>query len=163
VERFLGGSARLASGASLTATASVTHDDVWRVSLATVWGENTRKRTIEPMTESILQPKHFVSAAVLLAMAACRGKDAGDSGRPDASPACAGGSTSCGSTATSSGSPVAGAGGSPTTGSGGSNPGGSCPTSPPVNGSACTPPWMGGTFITPPSAHCTWGGDPRPL
>jgi hypothetical protein len=47
VDRLLGGPVRLASGASLAATALVTHDDVWRVSLATVSGESTRKRAIE--------------------------------------------------------------------------------------------------------------------
>jgi hypothetical protein len=47
VERLLGGPARLASGASLTARATVTHDDVWRVSLATGSGDSARKRTIE--------------------------------------------------------------------------------------------------------------------
>jgi hypothetical protein len=90
-------------------------------------------------------------------------------------------STGCGETDGDSGAGgSAGTGGSVggsagTGGSGGSTAGGSggsagtggavsgdCPATPPIDSSACTPPWTadsGGYFV---SVHCSWGDDPRP-
>jgi hypothetical protein len=55
-----------------------------------------------------------------------------------------------------------GAAGEPATG--GSGGAAACPSAPPANASPCTPPWTppAGQLDGQPTAHCSWGDDPRP-
>src|SRR6266852_838830 len=81
------------------------------------------------------------AALFVVAWGACGGQTSGGGG--------GGASSATGTTGT-------------TTGAGGSGPGGMCPSTPPAEGTACTPPRDAGSSLFGASAHCSWGDDPRP-
>ncbi len=83
----------------------------------------------------------------------------GSTGKGGAGGSTSGGSSSKGGSSSAGTSGGSGEAGAPAGGSGGA-PTFSCPASPPVDGSECTPPAGSDLFLV---AHCSWGDDPRAI